>query len=214
MRQILGIALFSIFTISLAKAQVCSSGQEWGPGKVVEHVWKLATQGDLLTPEGWDKAARGFFVTPSPIPGNKVSLISPKDNDILITSNGWGIVNCRIDGEKAKVIVEYYDDGKINPSLRYSAGKEPPPMGKSSMVFTLVLAPTHKVTMYKPMGNVFEYGNVITGPPAWQIESPQGPRWATVNTVIRYVLEKRNNTKDPAIKKNADSTLSQLLRLR
>jgi hypothetical protein len=213
MRQVLGVGIICMFCVLSARGENCSSEKEWGPDKVVEHVWNLATQGDLLTPEGWDKAARAFFVYPSPVPGDKVRLISPEGRAIAITSNEWGIVDCKIEGNTAKVVVEYYDDGKIDSSLQYTPGKEPPPMGKSSMVFTLILAPTHKVTMYKPIGNGFAYGNVITGSPAWQIESPQGPRWATVNTAIRYVLEMRNQTNSPTIRKNAESTLSQLLRL-
>ena len=44
--------------------QACDAAQE-----TVDRVWRLATQGDLLTPEGWDKMARGAFVSPSSVTG-------------------------------------------------------------------------------------------------------------------------------------------------
>jgi hypothetical protein len=56
-----------------------------------------------------------------------------------------------------------------------------------------------------------QLAEVKTTSPGWRIQSPQGPRWITVNTAIRYVLETRDNVQDPAIKKNADLTLAKLL---
>lgn len=201
---------FALGTLS-GYPQISATGQVWTPDKVVENVWKLATQGDLLSPEGWDKMARGFFLHPAPSPGSKLNLIKPTgDKVILVVSNGWGIVNTSVEGSKARVAVEYYDAGRIDAKLRYTPGKEPDPIGKTEMLYTLVFAPTHWET-YK--GNGLEIAEVRTGPDGWQIETPQGPRWTTVNTAIRYVLEMRNKTTDPAVRKNADETLTRLLQL-
>jgi hypothetical protein len=52
----------------------------------------MATQGELLTPEGWDKAAKSLFLDPKPTPGNKV---------ILVVSNEWGLPGEEINGDKA-----------------------------------------------------------------------------------------------------------------
>jgi phage host-nuclease inhibitor protein Gam len=51
-----------------------------------------------------------------------------------------------------------------------------------------------------------------TGQVAWRITEPRDFRWTTVNTAIRYVLEKRNKTTDPVIRENADRTIKALLR--
>lgn len=48
----------------------------------------------------------------------------------------------------------------------------------------------------------------------WQISGAQPPPWTTVNTAIRYVLEKRGETTDPVVKKNADMTLTTLVHYR
>ena len=45
----------------------------------------------------------------------------------------------------------------------------------------------------------------------WQIDGSLEKSWTTVNTAIRYVLEGRSKTTDPATKKNADKTLEALL---
>jgi hypothetical protein len=156
--------------------------------------------------------ARGAFVYPAPTPGSKAAPIAPQgDKVILVVSNEWGVVGCQIKDKKAKVVVEYYDAGSIDAMLRYTPGKEPPPIGKSEMLFTLVLAPGHWET-YKSTGKSLEIAEVKTSPEAWRIETPHGPTWATVNTAIRYVLEARERTQDPAVKKNAEMTLGALLR--
>jgi len=41
------------------------------PNEVVDELWRMATQGELLTPDGWRRAG-GFFTKPTPYPGNKV----------------------------------------------------------------------------------------------------------------------------------------------
>lgn len=195
----------------IGSAQVSTKSDCDPPKEIIERVWKLATEGELLTAEGWDKTARGVFVHPAPAPESKLALIHPKGgNFVQIVSNDWGIVGCTVEGNTAKIVVEYYDAGSIDAMLRYTPGKEPPPMGKSEMLFTLVLAPGHWET-YRSDGTTLRIAEIRATPPAWQIESPQGPPWTTVNTAIRYVLETRGSVEDPGIQKNADITLAKLL---
>jgi len=49
----------------------------------------------------------------------------------------------------------------------------------------------------------------------WQIQGAPDPSvtWTTVNTAIRYVLEKREQATDPTLRKNADQTLIKLLQM-
>jgi hypothetical protein len=203
MKKITILTLF-LFHTALASAQ-CVSGPAASPRTVVEQLWMMATQGDLLTPEGWDKAAKSLFLDPKPTPGNRV---------ILIVSNEWGLPGEEINGGKATVYMGYEDAGQIDSKLRYTAPKSGN-WTKTGMSYRLLLVPTYAI-FYAPDGRtVME--KKPTGCHAWQIQNPsgpsvQGPPWTTVNTAIRYVLEMRAKTDDPAIKKNADETLEKLLR--
>jgi hypothetical protein len=209
-KRLLKLLTILAFTAIAVGAQVIR--KEWSPQEVVDQVWRLATEGELLTPKGWDKTVRGFFVYPRPALGDKVALIPPRGaNVIQVVSNDWGVTSCTTQGTTAKVVVEYYDAGTIDSMLRYTRGKEPPPIGKSESSFTLVFAPGHWET-YRSDGTTLEVSEVKASPSAWRIESPQGPPWTTVNTAIRYVLEAREKTQDPTVKKNADRTLTELLR--
>jgi len=207
----LSLPLVLLLASGLANGQASTRNDCDRPKEIVDLVWRLATQGDLLTAEGWDKMARGAFAYPPPAVGGKVAPIRPQGGKtIRVVSNDWGIVGCTMEPDTARVVVEYYDAGSIDETLQYRPGKEPPPMGKSEMMFTLAFVAGHWET-YKSKGDAMEVAEVKTTPPAWRIESPQGPAWATVNAAIRYLLEMREGTRDPETKKNADETLSRLL---
>jgi hypothetical protein len=214
-------SLIFVFLIgcSISAAARCSSDtgkpvedSVKSPQQVVEELWKVATQGTLLTPEGWNKTARGFADYPVPSPGSTV-VPNPRSpqKTILVMSNDWGVLDCTINGNSAKVVVEYYDAGRIDPMLRYSPGKDPGPMGKTAMLFTLVFAPV-RYPSFRSEGNVLKVDKIVTGPAAWQLEKTPAQPWTTVNTAIRYVLEMRAKTNDPSIKKDADETLKKLLK--
>jgi hypothetical protein len=159
----------------------------------------MATQGELLTPDGWSKAC-GFFTSPTPFAGNKV---------ILVMSNYWGpSYEDMLKEDSTDVEMGYIDMGKIDSALRYT----PPPKTefiKTGFLYHLVAVPAYSM-MYLPDGKV---SKKPAGGRFWQIQGSPGPPWTTVNTAIRYVLEMRDKTTDPAIKKNADQTLAKLLRL-
>jgi len=205
------LAIFLVFACGSVAAQVSTKKDCDGPKEIVEQVWKLATQGDLLTEEGWDKLARGFFVYPPPAIASKVRPLRPQGGRAIhVVSNDWGVVGCTMGNNTAKVAVEYYDAGLIDETLRYTPGVEPPPMGKSGMLFTLVFAPGHWET-YKTVGDTLEVAEVKTASPAWRIESPQGPVWATVNAALRYVLEIQESTENIETKKKTNAIISKLL---
>jgi hypothetical protein len=73
------------------------------------------------------------------------------------------------------------------------------------MVFHLVFALAHW-TMFKSDRKEITGKEERRGPMEWQIQEPVSLPWTTVNTAIRYVLEKRENATDPAIRKNAEET--------
>ena len=83
MKKIITILTLFLFHTALASAQ-CVSGPAPSPRTVVEQLWMMATQGDLLTSEGWDKATKSLFLDPKPTPGNKVILIISNDGDYRV----------------------------------------------------------------------------------------------------------------------------------
>jgi hypothetical protein len=111
-------------------------------------------------------------------------------------------------------MVGYADAGQIDTDLRYIPAK-PTKYFKTGFEYWLVVAP-------EPSKGSNEERNTVDkeklGPPRWQIKGSPNifleMPWTTVNTAIRYVLEVRSKTTDPVVKKNADNTLTALLRYR
>lgn len=194
--QLIAIALL----VSAVFAQVPPKNLGMSPKDVIEELWNMATRGALLTPDGWATAS-ALFVHPEPFPGNQL---------ILVFSNDWGtpgVIRARDD--TAQVDVGFIDAGHIDSKLRYFPPK-PSKVLKTGMLYELVLTPTHGLMFGSDGKTVLRQ---IPGPNEWKIKSPQGPPWTTVNTAVRYVLEVRNKSTDPVIRKNANETLARLLQL-
>jgi hypothetical protein len=203
------VVIVSIFCVLLTRSGSgqCASGPAPSPKTIVEQLWMTATQGELLTPGGWDKAAKSFFTDPKPAPGN--------NKMILIISNEWGLPGEEINGDKATVYMGYEDVGQIDSALRYTPPKSANWI-KTGISYRLVLVPTFAI-FYAPDGRTV-VEKKPTGCHAWQIQNPSGPGvqgapWTTVNTAIRYVLEMRAKTNDQVIRRNADATIARLLKV-
>lgn len=172
------------------------------PKEVVDEVWRMATQGQLLTPKGW-RIAGGFFTEPRPFPVNA---------KILVVCNEWGpAYEVRSDGNSVEIVVGYSDAGSVDAKLRYSP-PEKTDSAKTGFVYTLVTAPSY-LMMYGPDGKTLVEKRP-TGSRVWLIKGAQGPPLTTVNTAVRYVVERREKATDQVIKENANQTLAQLLKFR
>jgi hypothetical protein len=194
--------LIALFAFSLIGATAQSpTGSGLSPKDVVERLWREGTEGELLTPDGWNKASR-LFIKHEAFPAN---------GSVRVVFNNWGVDHSSVSGDTAEVDMGYTDAGTIDASLKYSP---PPKTGsyKTAMVFHLVFVPTHW-TMLKSDGKAITGKEERAGSLEWQIQEPVGLPWTTVNTAIRYVLEKRETATDPALKKNANETLHRLLKL-
>lgn len=103
------------------------------PTEVVDEIWRMATQGQFLTPEGW-RMAGGFFTEPGPFPASE---------KILVVANEWGPAYVlRSDGDSKEVAVGYWDAGSIDIKLRYTP---PAKTGfvKTAFGYTLITAPSY-----------------------------------------------------------------------
>ena len=167
------------------------------PEKVVEQLWSMATTGELLTPGGWKKASR-FFAQPSPLPDHYT---------VHVFSNSYGVAPAHIEGSAAKLIVWCADVGKIDAELRFTPAP-PATSYKSWCGYRLVL------DSVASKNNAIDGSSTTRakGPPEWKIDAPQGEPFTTVNTAIRYVLERRDYSTDSVIRKNADKTLTSLMK--
>lgn len=173
------------------------------PKEIVETLWRMAARGELLTAKGWTEAST-FFTNPGPPPGNKA---------VRIVSDYYSVNPSSTDGAKATVDVGFLHAGLIDASLRYTAPAPRPPMVKHDVLaYRLVSGPAY-LMMYGPDGKTLLEKKEVPGSIVWQIDGPPPAPWLTVNAAIRYVLETRDKTKDPIIKRNANQTLAKLRKL-
>jgi hypothetical protein len=167
------------------------------PKENVEHIWNLATAGDLLNPTGWQRVS-GFYHNPGPWTHNR---------EIQVMSNYYGIHQSETKGNEAIVEMEYVDLGRIDSNLKYIPPKKTLAF-KTGLRFNLIFTPRLMKT-YGADGKTL-IKEQPTGESVWVIQGPLGLPWTTVNTAIRYVLEMRDRATDPLIKSNADETLTRL----
>jgi hypothetical protein len=197
--NLLSIYLFSAMAISGQAPEPVGSGRS--PKEVITLLWMMGTQGELLTQKGWNEASESFFTKPAPPSGNKI---------IFIRSNGWPLPWGKTIGNTAEIDIGYGDAGQIDSSLRYTPPK-PTRAIKTGVFYRLVYVRTHWTQRSFHKNGKMEEKEMI-GPMEWQIDgSPEQP-WTTVNTAIRYVLEVRDKTNNPVIRRNADRTITELLK--
>jgi hypothetical protein len=160
----------------------------------------MAAAGELLTPEGWQDAS-GFFTQPLP----------PPKPGIRVVSNIWGPAGPprKIAGHDNVVLVGCWHWGTIDSALRFTPAPKTEAV-KEGEGYRLVFAPTHFRTLVN--GKLVQ-GEGTVQRMRWQILDSLDMPFTTVNTAIRYILEKRARTSDPVIKQNAEKTLAALLRL-
>jgi hypothetical protein len=199
MRWSITLVLLIAFGTISARAQVPPQGSEMSPRDVVNQLWSMATEGELLTADGWQRASR-LYTSPTKWPGTSV---------VRVVSNHWGFERQRsIDGKTVEVAVRYGGEaGRIDSALRYTPSSD----RAVGMMFRLVFVTTY-LTTYGSDGKTVTQRSPLGD--EWRFERPPpGLPWTTVNTAIRYVLEMRNKTSDPAVKRNADKTLVELMKL-
>jgi hypothetical protein len=171
------------------------------PKETVEQLWKRATEGEFLTPDGWDRYS-GFFLHPAARSARKT---------IRVVSNHWAVLSASTTDSKSDVTVEFTDAGVIDSDLNYTPPRRNPYF-KTAMIYHLVLAPT-RLVMYKSDGHTLTGKEEREGPSAWQIASEEDDPLTTVNTAIRHVLEIREKTNDSELRKRANLTLKKLLEI-
>jgi hypothetical protein len=202
-RTILAASIMLLAAYASAEAQQPYPFPEGPPAATVQEFWAMASRGELLTPEGWEQASH-LFTVPS---------ATPNGNAIRVFSDHFAVNASSVDGDKAKVEMEYVDLGQIDKQMRYT-----PPVKtsafKTSFGYNLI-----SVQWFVLMRRIGQDGKMtvekkeVPGRKVWQIEGQPPAPFLTVNAAIRYVVEAERKTTDADIKANAEASLTKLLEL-
>jgi hypothetical protein len=168
---------------------------EYSPKERVEQLWAMAVRGELLTLEGRARTS-GFFPEPN---------LDPSSKNILVRSNYYAVAQNSDEGDRATIDMGFTDVGQIDPHLRYFPPK-PTTAYQTAIRYKLVTVP-RRIVFCGPDGKTKVGDRVIPGTHVWMIDGSLDQPWTTVNTAIRYLLEK---TKDSELINNANRTLDIL----
>jgi hypothetical protein len=165
------------------------------PKQVVEEFVQIETSGGRLTLDGWRRASV-FFVRPDPFTPH------PKIFVIRSEFSVWD-PSTRPSNRNSEILVDIDPLGEIDSKLRFKT--EERKFAKTSLAYKLALA-SSRWTL-KSDGELDGEQSV---PPQWLISDPNDSVTLTVSAATRYVAEQRSQTADPALRTNADQTLSKL----
>jgi len=190
--------LASLLCVFVASSQIKPVGG-MSPKEVVDELWRLATQGQLLTASGWERAGK-LCTQPA-------RFSSPQS--IFVVANEWGPANAfNVRDDTAEADVGFTSLGTIDPALHFTPASTR--TQKEAAFYQIVAVPEYTM-MYGPDGKTL-VSKRPTGTRIWQIKGSQCRPFTTVNTAIRYVMTQREKTHEPIAKKNADHTLEMLNR--
>jgi transglutaminase-like putative cysteine protease len=171
-----------ISSTSTAVAQ--HSGEESkSPKQVLEAYLAMETRGGRLSKAGWTRGD-SFFAGPVPM---------PRQRRVVVISEHYSVYETSVNGDRAELSNDYEDLGLIDSALHYTAPA--PEFLKTTVVYHLVNTHPHG-TAAETLG--------------WRITDPGTSLWLNRETAMRYVLDMRDKTSDPTIRKNADHTLAIL----
>jgi hypothetical protein len=190
--------VIALFSTGLAPSLVGATAKKGSPDEALDKYYKMVNDGDLLTPEGWVRAAK-LFVRQS---------AASKDGVIFVTTKfplGNGPMD--VNGDHAVSYQKWVDNiGTIDAVFRF----HPPPKENLEVegimrIFRLVLTGKHWELAHDGRGE-----KELNGPIEWRIEGSMTLRSTSREAVIRYLTEKRDEIADPIVRKNVDRTLSIL----
>jgi len=177
--------------------------QSSSPSDVVRGFVDLDLRGTRLILAGWRRTAP-LFVRSGPPPTNP---------NIHIVSDKYAMVERTLSPTKSRVDLDFtHLYGSLDPELHFVPPAAFGPDGglvKDGLSISLTLVLVDRYLELESGGGSPK--ETVTAP-TWRIEAFQAGVLLDLPAAIRYVTEKREQTTDPAIKKNADATLA-ILRL-
>lgn len=204
LRITLGIGLMMALSTNIAAPQAATGSVydlEPKPREIVEQLWSMAMRGELLNRNGWDRSSE-LFTKPIPFPASE---------PFSVMSNSYTVVRNSVQDKTAVIWMDCTKLGQIDSNLHFTPA---PPTNAYATAMGYNLVATHKhFIMYSADGKVKLRDEEIPESLIWKIDGSQDHPWTTVNTAIRFVLERKAKATDTLVKRNADQTLTTLLTL-
>jgi hypothetical protein len=186
---LLAIAAVGLF----CPIQVASSPRPENPEDVVRRLCEADASGSRLAPAGW-YAVDSVFLRPEVFSSNV---------NLVVKEGDCASISSETKGNRATVGIEYLMVGQLDPSMRFSRPGEATGPIKLRSFYTLVLTDTYWI-------RTTDSNREAHGPNKWKIVKFQSQQVVSVATAIRYIRQVREQTKDPAVRANADRSLSIL----
>jgi hypothetical protein len=188
-----------------------NTGQEGSPKEVVGLFRKMDSHGQRLTKEGWLNAA-ALFVRPDQPTGVRSFWVV---TDELVSEQ-------KVTGDRAEVWTEFTEWGTVDPAARFSRviGYPAPVEGidapREPIQGPIRTRHQYKVVLTNHYWELTREGaslREMTGNAAWRIESIDPGPLVEMDFALRYLTKLRNNSTDPAIRKNAEMSIEAVKRL-
>jgi hypothetical protein len=187
------ITLVSLVAVSVSPQ--LADGSTKSPKAVVEEFWKMETDGQRLTTEGW-RGADSFFVRP---------VIPPVKRHIIVIDKDYSVWDPVVKDDTAEVMIGISPPlWNIDSQMRISHF---PARDETKSGVAIKLIRSSKYWHFGPDGRTLKEES---GEPEWRIAEPAMSIWLTVDAAIRYATQMRDSSKDPVTKKNATQTLRVL----
>ncbi|MGA7694550.1 MAG: hypothetical protein WCA76_05945 [Candidatus Sulfotelmatobacter sp.] len=197
--------IFIVLLISIPCLAQQATSPPAVPSKVIEEFWRIETGGGRLTPEGWYETSR-FFIRSGLLPERKViNVIRNGRNDAIeetARTPTWAEVSVSTDAL-----------GHVDSLLRFTRS---PVRGAGGVLILKGPILTFDLVLTEKQWKLGKDGGMDLGShvgPQWLITCGGDTAWINLDAAIAYVKDMRANSKDPAVKRNADKTLQQLIHL-
>ncbi len=195
-RRISAVSL-SIFVLLnfVAFAQTVLPRQN--PKTVMEQFCKAEAGGEQLKSDGWREMSRLLVA----------STDQPRLDEMAVIRD-FTVGEPIVDGDKAKITVEYTTLGILDARNLSFGPRGPYPVEPEKIKFERTLILTSRYVQVAPNGVKKE----IVGSPEWRIDG-QAEAHISVRAAIRYLQELRMKARTDILKKSADESIAVLKQL-
>ena len=162
--------------------------------EIVKRFVKMDVDGTRVTPEGWQKAD-ALFTQPSK---------PPADFKIVVMAFDYAVSNDPLAGKPGEVFLGYEELGEVGSSLRFKLA----PSRVETRTFARYVAVQIAAPATSPKTGVIAQQNSSL---VWRIQGAQPSLMhMTAPSTVRYLTNIKNETKDPAMKANAEKAIAIL----